>query len=204
MKNKLIIISILSCLALSCKQNSDTLYSKNSGDLETYFLDERVLALIENESARSKFKEGCILSSKNNHEKANALFTKANEIEPNNVLILNAIGLELSFLKELDLSSEYFKKSLKVDSTVSETYLNFGVLLGKNKQYTEAIDQYKKGLKFEKVKSQKGYFHYNIANAYYKLNNQTEAMKYIEMASKLVIDPRAMQDIKELKFVLEN
>jgi len=204
MKNKLIIISILSFLAISCKQNSDTLYSKNSGDLETYFLDERVLALIENESARSKFKDGCILSSQNNHEKAKVLFTKANEIEPNNVLILNAIGLELSFLNEFDLSSEYFKRSLKVDSTVSVTYLNLGVLLGKKKEYLEAINQYKKGLEFEKVNSQKGYFYYNIANAYYKLNNQSEAMKFIEMASKLVTEPKAMKDIEELKFVLEH
>ena len=120
------------------------------------------------------------------------------------MLILNAIGIELSILKQLDMSSSYFENSLKVDSSVSETYLNYGVLLVKKKEYLNAIEIYKKGLEFENVKSQKGYFHYNIANAYYRMNNHTEAMKYLNLASKLVTEPRAMQDIEELRLVLKN
>ena len=203
-KTRFIIISLFVFITVSCKQSPDTLYSKNSGDLETYFLSEKVLALIKDETARTKFKDGCILSSEKKHQKAKDLFLKANAIEPNNVLILNAIGIELSILKQLDMSSSYFENSLKVDSSVSETYLNYGVLLVKKKEYLNAIEIYKKGLEFENVKSQKGYFHYNIANAYYRMNNHTEAMKYLNLASKLVTEPRAMQDIEELRLVLKN
>tara|TARA_R110001583_G_C5460440_1_gene391856 strand:+ start:56 stop:664 length:609 start_codon:yes stop_codon:yes gene_type:complete len=183
----------------SCKTETEKIISKNSGDSEIYYLDLFKNGGINDSIASLTFDLASEQSAKNNHVKAKNLYKKANSIEPNNKIILNALGNETAELSEFKKSYEYFEKSLKIDSTFSLTYMNYGVALNKNKEFDRAIDIYNSGLNYEQNSEQKGYFYYNIANVYYKMNDYKNSNKYNNKALELVKDKKVREDILELK-----
>ncbi|WP_170062823.1 hypothetical protein [Polaribacter filamentus] len=48
-----------------------------------------------------------------------------------------------------------------------------------------------------------GYFNYNIANAYYKLNEFDKFKKHNEIALEIVSDKEVIKDLMELKNALD-
>ncbi|MCB0747936.1 MAG: hypothetical protein KDC52_05315, partial [Ignavibacteriae bacterium] len=183
----------------SCKTDKDKIISKNSGDAEIYYLNLYESGELKDSIASLTFDLASEKSAKNKHLKAYELYQKANSIEPNNKLILNALGNETAELGRFKKSYEYFEKSLKIDSTFSLTYMNYGVSLNKNKEFDRAIAIYNIGLKYETDSERKGYFYYNIANVYYQMDDYKNSNKYNNKAIELVKDRKVREDLLELK-----
>jgi len=183
----------------SCKTDADKIISNNSGDSEIYYKDLFKNGWIKDSIASLTFDLASEQSAKNNHIKAKSLYEKADSIDPNNKIILNALGNETAELAQFEKSYEYYEKSLKIDSTYSLTYLNYGVALNKNKEFDRAIAIYNSGLNYEQDSERKGYFFYNIANVYYKMNDFSNSKIYNNKALELVKDKNAREDILELK-----
>ncbi|WP_158848144.1 tetratricopeptide repeat protein [Algibacter sp. L1A34] len=199
-----LILAFIILTFLSCKTETDKIISKNSGDSEIYYLNLFKSGEIKDSIASLTFDLASAKSAKNDHLKAKSLYKKANIIEPNNKIILNALGNETAELSQFKKSSEYFEKSLKIDSTYSLTYLNYGVALNKDKEFDKAIAIYNSGLNYEQDSERKGYFFYNIANVYYKMNDFNNSNKYNNKALNLVKDKKVREDILELRDVISD
>ncbi|GAA3554795.1 hypothetical protein [Snuella lapsa] len=141
-------------------------------------------------------------NSKGNYQKAKKLYEKANQIEPNNIIILNALGYVSANLNESNASIEYFEKSLKIDSTNSATYINLGTAYNKLLKFDKSIEVLLKGLEYENDREIRGYFYYNLANSYYKKKDYKTSMDFCNKALGIVKEPAVREDILELKKVL--
>ena len=140
--------------------------------------------------------------SKGNYRMAEKLYRKADEIEPDNKIILNALGGVSADLRNLDNCVKYFQKSLQVDSLYSITYMNFGTAYNKLLEFDKSIEILNKGLELEGNTERKGYFYYNLANSYYKKEDYMKSVELADKALNFVKEPAIREDIMELKDVL--
>lgn len=134
--------------------------------------------------------------------KAKDFLIKCNELRPNDIIILNSLAILEGDLKNIDEAERYFLKIIRIDSSYTTAYINFGVLYNKNKKSKEAIKILKKGLSMENDPTMKVYFNYNIANAYYKLDNYEKSFFHNEVALSLAPESFIRKEILELKRVL--
>ena len=196
---KILFVTILT-LTLSCKKKPENLLNRIGEDA----------VLVENNSF--EFKDSLSIVNYNlgiaelrneNLKKAKIFFNKSLEIEPRNTTTLNSLGsIEANFGNFIK-AYEYFEKSLKINKSNTLTYMSYGVALNKSIEQQKAIKIWKEGLEIEKNYEKTGYFNYNIANAYYKLNNYPESKKHNDLALKIVSDKEVRKDIIELKKLLE-
>jgi tetratricopeptide (TPR) repeat protein len=192
---KIIFITFLS-LFTNCKNKPENLVNRIGGDAN----------LIDNNSF--EFKDSISIVNYNfgieelrneNLEKAKEYFKKSLTIEPQNTTILNSLGSIEANFGNFKKSYEYFENSLKINERNTLTYINYGVALNKSTEQKKAIEIWKKGLKMEMNYEKSGIFNYNIANAYYKLDNYSESKKHNDLALKIVSDKEARKDIIELQ-----
>ncbi|GAA4807090.1 hypothetical protein [Litoribaculum gwangyangense] len=202
MRNILLTLIILTFL--NCKNDSDKIISKNSNDTEIHYKNQYKRGWIKDSIASVTFDLASEQDAKGNYKKAKKLYKKANQIEPNNKIILNALGDVSADLKDLNESVKYFEKSLKIDSTYSITYINFGTAYNKLLKFDKSIGILKKGLEFENDHERKGYFYYNLANSYYKIKDYRTSYEFTNKALSLVKESAVREDIIELKDVLSD
>lgn len=130
-------------------------------------------------------------------------FLESLEIETQNISILNAMGSIEANLENFKKSYEYFEKSLSIKPRYSKTYMSYGVALNKSTEQLKAIKIWRKGLELELNHERTGYFNYNIANAYYKLDEFEKSKKYNDIALGIVSDKEVIKDLMELKNALD-
>ena len=134
-----------------------------------------------------------------NLKEAKKYFNKSLIREPENSSILNSLGSIEANFGNFKKSYGYFEKSMKSNKSNTLTYMNYGVALNKSTEQKKAIEIWKKGLSIEINIEKTGIFNYNIANAYYKLDNYSESKKHNDLAIKIVSDKEARKDIVELQ-----
>jgi tetratricopeptide (TPR) repeat protein len=200
MRNLLIIFITLTFL--NCKSDSEQIISKQSKDTTFINKNQYEKGWMKDSIASVTFDLASDQYAKGNFGKAKKLYEKANKIEPNNTIVLNALGDISADLKNLNECIMYFEKSLKVDSLNTSTYMNFGTAYNKLLKFDKSIEILKKGLDFENVQERKGYFYYNLANSYYKKEDYKTSSEFTNKALKIVKEPSAREDIIELKNIL--
>ncbi|MBD3892253.1 tetratricopeptide repeat protein [Olleya marilimosa] len=200
MRNLLIIFITLTFL--NCKSDSEQIISKQSKDTTFINKNQYEKGWMKDSIASVAFDLASDQYAKGNFGKAKKLYEKANKIEPNNTIVLNALGDISADLKNLNECIMYFEKSLKVDSLNTSTYMNFGTAYNKLLKFDKSIEILKKGLDFENVQERKGYFYYNLANSYYKKEDYKASSEFTNKALKIVKEPSVREDIIELKNIL--
>lgn len=196
---KKIILILIFIIVQGCKEKPKNLLNRIGGDAH----------LVENNSFEFKdsisifnYNKGTEYLRSENLKKAKIYFLKSLEREPNNTTILNALGSIDADFGNFKESYEYFEKSLKLKERNTLTYMSYGVALNKSIYQDKAIEIWKKGLEIELNYEKTGYFNYNIANAFYKLEKYKESKEYNDKALKIISDKEVIKDVAELEKAL--
>jgi tetratricopeptide (TPR) repeat protein len=140
-KRKFNLFIILFLVLISCK-NEKKSHGNNSnlkndkGNIDLYIGNEK----FESKEADKFNSEGIEFVKKSEYKKAEIMFLKALENEPNNPTILNNLGNVKKFQNEYEESIKYYEKSLLVsDSLYLNSALNIGIATYKSKNYDKSI-----------------------------------------------------------------
>ena len=140
-KRKFNLFIILFLVLISCK-NEKKSHGNNSnlkndkGNIDLYIGNEK----FESKEAYKFNSEGIEFVKKSEYKKAEIMFLKALENEPNNPTILNNLGNVKKFQNEYEESIKYYEKSLLVsDSLYLNSALNIGIATYKSKNYDKSI-----------------------------------------------------------------
>ena len=201
------ILKLLLCFLIfySCngitekKEQSDEIIIRDGLNLQYFYYKNEE---IRNSDALNYFNLGQDKMRKGNLVEAKKLFLKSDQIEPDNLIVLNALGNIESHLKNFDKSYDYFYKAIKIDSLYSVTYLNLGTALNENFKEEQAIEVYDKGLNLKNNFVSKSEWYYSIAIAYYNLDDIGKSMEFNEKALIYVKKPELRESILLLKNIL--
>lgn len=169
----------------SIKQNKNVGKVKFSGG-KTFNLDMLEKGLIQDTLANQFFIKGCDYAYKNQFKNAQEEFLKGLEIEPNNKILLNSVGNTLMELEDYSKALKFYDKSLQVDSSFSQTYLNLAVMYSRMGLSEYSINTYKKGMEYENRLHSLGTFHYNLAIEYYETKKYFKAENHVLKAIDLL------------------
>ena len=198
---RLFIFVIISSLLFSCKKKPENLLNRIGGDAH---LVEKSSFEFKDSLSILNYNLGITELRNRNLKKAKKYFNKSLLREPENSSVLNSLGSIEANFGNFKKSYEYFEKSLKLNKTNTLTYMSYGVALNKSTEQKKAIEIWKKGLSIERNIEKTGIFNYNIANAFYKLDNYNESKKHNDLALKIVTDKEIRKDIIELEELLNN
>ena len=192
---KILFISIL-LFTICCKKKPENLLNRIGGDAH---LMEKSSFEFKDSLSIVNYNLGIAELRNKNLKEAKKYFNKSLIREPENSSILNSLGSIEANFGNFKKSYGYFEKSMKSNKSNTLTYMNYGVALNKSTEQKKAIEIWKKGLSIEINIEKTGIFNYNIANAYYKLDNYSESKKHNDLAIKIVSDKEARKDIVELQ-----
>ncbi|MDO5981734.1 tetratricopeptide repeat protein [Flavivirga spongiicola] len=196
-------ILIIFITFLNCKNDvysdKDKLIITEEGNTSLLYKNSYENGIIKDSIAGLNFDKGIEESSRLNFKKAKEYYEYANQLDPNNITIINALGSVYNHLQNFQESNEQFEKAIKLDSTDSVTYLNYGFSKASNDEFTKAIDYYKKGVSYERSGERRAYFYYNISKAYYNLNSYEKAEFYIDKSIELVNNKIIRKEILNFK-----
>ena len=198
---RLFIFVIISSLLFSCKKKPENLLNRIGGDAH---LVEKSSFEFKDSLSILNYNLGITELRNRNLKEAKKYFNKSLLREPENSSVLNSLGSIEANFGNFKKSYEYFEKSLKLNKTNTLTYMSYGVALNKSTEQKKAIEIWKKGLSIERNIEKTGIFNYNIANAFYKLDNYNESKKHNDLALKIVTDKEIRKDIIELEELLNN
>ncbi|PWK16883.1 tetratricopeptide repeat protein [Xanthomarina spongicola] len=188
---------------LSCKNDihsdKEKIVTTKDGNTNVFYKNSFENGFIKDSIAAFDFDKGIEQGSQLNFKSSRAFFESANKQEPNNTIIINALGNVNADLKEFGKSYEYFEKSLRIDSLYAATYLNYGFSKARNDERKKAIELYKKGISLERSEEKRGYFHYNMSRAYYQLYDDENAKLHINKSIELVNDEVLKKEIIKFK-----
>ncbi len=85
----------------------------------------------------------------NDLSKAEELYNKAIELNPNYTLTYNNLGNVFSALKRYDEAEAAYRKAIEIDSNYAAAHNNLGILLKELKRYDEAEAAYRKGMELD-------------------------------------------------------
>ena len=117
------------------------------------------------------------LSAQNKNDEAISHLNKALNLDPNNIFVLNNLGLIYSNLYILDKSEFYLNESLKKNSNFFDALINFGNLLTKKGESENSIKFYEKALKNAKTNIQNEVSLMALGSAYQQIGNFEESVK---------------------------
>lgn len=189
---------LLAGIACKTEKNSDRIiHKKNSEEDPSIFYAMKETG--KDSLFAVYFNKAGFYSREGLYFKAGVFLKKCDSMKPNNIIVLNSLGINAGDQKNTSKAEQYFLQALKIDSTYTTTYMNFGVFYNQNKKSTKAIKLFKKGLSMENNWERKGYFNYNIANAYAKLEQYKKSYFHNEQALEIITEPVMRKEIIELK-----
>lgn len=112
------------------------------------------------------------------------LFQLADSFEPNNPIIINAIGNSQLEIGQIDVAISSFQKSLTIDSFIIATFICYGHALNVKGFHEESIKTYLKGLEIENDPAERTSLYYNLACTYF--NYLKDCRKAVEFAEKAI------------------
>jgi len=174
---------------------------------------------------------GYVLSEQKKYDEAVAMYQKAIELDPKDVLPYDNWGITLYAQKKYDEATVKFQKAIELDPKYAYTYRNWGTMLYEQKKYDDAASKYQRASELDPndaatydnwgitLKEQKKYDQATVkfqkaieldpkyALAYYNWGNVLyEQKKYDEAVAKLQkaikLDPKYAPTYNGLGFVL--
>jgi tetratricopeptide (TPR) repeat protein len=106
-----------------------------------------------------------------------SFFKKVNQLNPNNPVVLNSLGLALRERGQLDEAIDCYRKALDISANDANAYYNLGVAVTENGQLDEAVDCYRKALQ---ISPDFAYVHWNLSLVLLLLGNFEEGWKEYE------------------------
>jgi tetratricopeptide (TPR) repeat protein len=183
---KIIYFFALTFLIQSCKkENNNAIYNVNQKPREVILFGNE--KHIKNPKALSFFETGLSKVEIKDYKSAKDFFTKANEIEPNNILILDCLANNESSIGNVEKSTEMFFDNIAKDSSFTNSYLNLSANLMQEKKYQKAKKILLLGLK-NGIKTnlhQKSSLLINLAISCNNLNECDNGLKYAEQALEI-------------------
>ena len=147
-----------------------------------------------------------LLKTLKNYDEANKNYKKVVKLNPNFSDAYNNIGTIYSILGNFNDAQKFFIKSMKINKYFAEPYKNY-IQLCKINQKDEVFNNLKEIVKKEDLNNeQKEVFYYSISKAYFDVENNELAFKYLNLANKLKLtklDYSFNKDKKEFKKIKE-
>ena len=155
---------------------------------------------IKNKNARAIFLKGLEKIQASNYSEAMEFFLKANNLEKNNAVILNAMGKTEASLDHSAIAESYYRRALQSDSGYVHTYINYALLLNKQKNYRAAEAQLrsippKQGLDSTIYAS----WHFALAVSYFGQSRCAESMRQVEEAGNYVNREDLIRELRVFK-----
>ncbi len=136
-----------------------------------------------NSTKAGKLYEKALMFSQNQENDSALIYMKmANKTEKENKLILKDLGNIFAEMDQIDSAKYYTLKSIELDSSYSWALNNFGLLLYREYEYSQAIEYYNKALRLE---PENGLFHVNKALALHQLGQVDSCCIHLKIAQKL-------------------
>jgi Tfp pilus assembly protein PilF len=159
---------------------------------------------IKNIYAKKEFANGLDLIEQQEYEKARISFLKADSVEPNNVIIKNAIGNVTGTIESPTNSFKYFEIAMKIDSTNAKTYANYGYWLNRDSLYEDAINLMHYGLRISKADITDSQILYlNLAYSFHQLSQNAKALILLDSASNGPQNAKTSSLIKQARRKIE-
>ena len=126
-----------------------------------------------------------LLKTLKNYDEANKNYKKVVKLNPNFSDAYNNIGTIYSILGKFNDAQKFFIKSMKINKYFAEPYKNY-VQSCKINEKDEVFNNLKEIVKKEDLDDeQKEVFFYSISKAYFDVENNELAFKYLNSANKL-------------------
>ena len=147
-----------------------------------------------------------LLKTLKNYDEANKNYKKVVKLNPNFSDAYNNIGTIYSILGKFNDAQKFFIKSMKINKYFAEPYKNY-VQSCKINEKDEVFKNLKEIVKKEDLDNeQKEVFFYSISKAYFDVENNELAFKYLNSANKLKLtklDYSFNKDKKKFKKIKE-
>ena len=147
-----------------------------------------------------------LLKTLKNYDDAKINYEKVIKLNPNFVDAYNNIGTICSIIGNFNDAKFFFMKSMKINKYFAEPYKNYVQLCNINEE-DEVFKNLKEIVKKEDLNDeQKEVFFYSISKAYFDLNNNELAFKYLNSLNKLKLSKIKYsfnKDKKEFKKIKE-
>jgi type IV pilus assembly protein PilF len=136
------------------------------------------------QKAKAHYKIGVAYLNDNKAQLAFVEFQKANELNPKDKEVLNAIGIiYLLYFDETAKAVDFFEKAVEIDPNYSEAYNNLGLAHERLGHFDTAISFYKKALSnLLYATPEKAYI--SMGTSYYRLGKYEDAIHSFKEAIK--------------------
>ena len=123
-----------------------------------------------------------IVAINNNFSKAKELLSKANEIKPNNLGVLNNLGIAFKQLGNSKEAISFYEKVISIDPNHTKAQYNLGVELYNLKEFKKAKNLFKKIIE---IQPDFAVAFVNLANVYVELKEYENAISNYQKAIAL-------------------
>ena len=140
-----------------------------------------------------------LLKSLKKYDEANVNYKKVISLNPKFTDAYNNIGTIYSILGKFDDAKKYYIKSIEINKYFAEPYKNY-VQLCKTNENDQVFNNLKEIVNNENLdEEQKEVFFYSISKAYFDIENNDLAFKYLNSANKLKLNKLNYSFNKEKK-----
>tara|TARA_B100001540_G_scaffold276275_1_gene262991 strand:+ start:2665 stop:4296 length:1632 start_codon:yes stop_codon:yes gene_type:complete len=179
---------------------------KKIGDFDDALLNYKNAIRTKKDNLEAYYNLANLLKLLKNYDEANKNYKKVIELNPNYSEAYNNIGTIYSILGKFNEAQKFFIKSIKLNKLFAEPYKNY-VQSCKIKEKDEIFNSLKEIVKMDDLnEDQKEVFFYSISKAYFDIENNDLAFKYLNIANKLKLsksDYSFKKDKKEFKKIKE-
>ena len=182
------------------------MYKKKIGNFDDALLNYNNAIRTKEDNFEAYYNLANLLKTLKNYDEANKNYKKVVKLNPNFSDAYNNIGTIYSILGKFNDAKFFFIKSMKINKYFAEPYKNY-IQLCKINQKDEVFNNLKEIVKKEDLNNeQKEVFYYSISKAYFDVENNELAFKYLNLANKLKLtklDYSFNKDKKEFKKIKE-
>ncbi len=132
------------------------------------------------------------------YTEALAAFIQSDELAPDEPCVLDSLGRTYDALGNTDKAVEYFRRAIRVDPTMFESYNNLGTIYFKAEDYKTASGLFITALR---LKPQATAARFNLGLCYSRLGHYSEAAQELEQVINLA--PKDVETYYELGLVYE-
>ena len=179
---------------------------KKIGNFDEALLNYKNAIKIKEDNLEAYYNLANLYKSLKNYLKANENYKKVIKINPNFSDAYNNIGTIYSILGKFNDAKDFYIKSIETNKYFAEPYKNY-VQLCKIDEKDQVFKNLKEIVTKEDLdEKQKEVFFYSISKAYFDMENNDLAFKYLNSANKLKLDKvdySFNKDKKEFKKIKE-
>ena len=139
------------------------------------------------------------LAAINRHKDGLNILKEALNLQPNNIHVLNNIGLINQNMNNTTLAREYFQRVLNLNENFVETLVNLGNLELTEKNLSESENYLKKALKLSNTKDSDEIVNMALGNLYQQIGNFEKAMSNFKLINK--INPNNISADKSISLI---